>query len=352
MSINPSSNRQQTVWAQLQSGGARTVNNTAGVWDATAAAKLRYDSFLITPQNALNQPTYKTGVRSPMLGVRGRQGVTWSLSKEIIPSGAAGTAPDDDCILQAIMGAAKTVVASTSVTYNLGEALYYLFLARFNKTPGLSSPTNLYVLGGVPQTVKFTLGGNFLMCSIDGVGIGAGDSQNFSGYAGGQDAVLGGALTTYPAEPGSFSALGNVIPGFGSGAGFKFNGSALAEARGTAEITLNLGIDVIGDAINDAYTIGFVPGLRQISVSKIQCIDSDGTVLNALKAAARTKSANVITMQSGNVAGSIATFTLNNVQLGSPSWTENGAALDISFDNSTAAETTISAADDMTIAFT
>lgn len=352
MSINPSSNRQQTLWAQIQTGGARTIQNASGVWTNTGAVKLRYDSFSITPQNALNQPTYKTGNRSPLIGVRGRQGVSWTITKEVIPSGAAGTPPDDDPLLQSIMGATKAVVASTSVTYSLGETLYYLLLSRYNKTPGLTSPTNVYVLGGVPQNVKFTGGGNFLMCSIDGVGVGAGDSENFSSYTGGADAVLAGTLTTYPAEPGSFSPDGNVIPGFGSGAGFKFGGSALAEIRGTVEISMSLGIDVIADGINDAYPIGFVPGLRQISISKIQCVDSDGSVLNSLKIAAQTKAPTAVSLQFGNVAGSIVTLNLANIQLGAPSWSDNGAALDISFDKSTAAQTSVTAEDDMTIVFT
>jgi hypothetical protein len=347
-----SSNRQQTLWAQLQTGGPRAINNAAGVWAATGAKKLRYDTLAINPQDPVNTPTYKTGNRSPMIGTRGHQGCTWSVTKPFIPSGAAGTTPDDDPILQAIFGAANTTVATTSVTYSLGETLYYLFLSRYNKTPSISNPTNVYILGGVPQTVKFTGGGNFLNYSVDGVGVGAGDSLGFALPYAGFDAVLSGALTTYPAEPGSATTNGNVIPGFGSGAGFKFGGSSLAEVRTTIEIQMSLGIDVVADAINDPYPIAFIPGLRQISVSKIQCIDSDGTVLNALKAAALSKAPTAMSMQFGNVAGSIVTFNLANVQPGNMSWVENGAALDVSFDTSMAHQTTISAGDDMTLVCT
>jgi hypothetical protein len=349
---NPSSNRQQTLWAQLQSGGARTVNNSTGTWTSTGAAKLRYDSFQLAALNAVNTPTFKTGKRSPMIGVRGRQGLqSCTLTKDLIPSGAAGTAPDDDPILQAIMGAANVTVASTSVTYSLGEAIYYLFLSRYNKTPGMSSPTNAYVVGAVPQTVKFTGGGNFLKYEVGFAGVASGDSQNFASYTGG-DAVAKGALTTYPAEPGSATQNGNVIPGFGYGAGFSYNGSALAEVRGTIEISIDLGIDVIADGLNDPYPIAFIPGLRQISLSRIQCLDSDGSVLNALKQASFSKVATPVTLVFGNVAGSIVTFTLNNVQAGAMTWSENGAALDVSFDNSMAHETSVTSADDMTIAFT
>ena len=61
-----SSNRQQTLYAQIQTS-ARVVPNTTGVWTNTGVKKLRYNSFTVTPQNAINTPTYKTGKRSPMI---------------------------------------------------------------------------------------------------------------------------------------------------------------------------------------------------------------------------------------------------------------------------------------------
>jgi hypothetical protein len=184
------------------------------------------------------------------------------------------------------------------------------------------------------------------------VGVGTGDSDNFPSYAGSADSVLGGGLTTYPAEPTGLTQLGNVIPGFGAGAGFKIGGSALAEVRSTIEILIDEGIDVVADALNDPYPIYFIPGLRQISLSKIQCIDSDGTVLKTLKQAAFSKAAETISLQFGNVAGSIVTLNLSNVQIGAGSWSENGAALDISFDNSMAHATSVSVTDDMTLVLT
>ncbi len=346
-----SSNRDFTLWAQLQSGGTRIINNSSGTWTSTGAAKLRFNTFNLSQQNAVNTPTYKTGKRSPLLGLRGRQAGTFTLSKPFIPSGAAGTAPDDDPILQSFMGQAGTVVASTSVTYSLSDALLYLAFFLYNQTPGASSPTNSYVLGAVPQTVRFIGGGNFLDYEVQGVAVGVGDSVNFAAYTGG-DAVLKGALTTYPAEPGSATQNGNVIAGFGSGAGFSIGGSALAEVRGTVDLTLSLGVEAIADALNDAYTIGFVGGLRQISLSNITCIDSDGSVLNALKAAAFTKAAQTIVLQFGNVAGSIVTLNLANVQIGQASWQEAGAALNIQFGESMAHASSSSTTNDLSIVCT
>lgn len=344
----PSSNRQQTVWAQLQPGGSRVVPNSGGTWTNTTAVKLRYDTLGITPENQLMTPTYKTGTRSPLLGVRGRQGASWTLSKDLIPSGALGWVPDDDPILQAVFGAPATAVASTSVTYNLGETIYFLFFSRYNKTPGMTNPTNAYLLGSVPQSCKFTGGGNFLKYDISGGAVGTGTSLNFGSYSG-ADSVLKGGLTSYPAEPGTVVQAGNVIPGFGQGAGFSYGGSSIAEVRGTIEISMELGIDVIADGVSDPYNIAFIPGLRQISLSKITCLDTDGTVLNSLKTAAFTKAPATVSIQFGQTAGSIFTFNLNNVQPGAMAWEESGAALNVAFNNSMAHATSTSVTDDMTL---
>jgi hypothetical protein len=344
-----SSSRDRVLYAQLMTD-ARTVPNTAGTWTTTGVQKVRFNTFSLAANNAVNSPTYKTGKRSRLIGVRGRQSGTWSLQKPFFPSGTAGTRPDDDPILTSIFGATGTVVAATSVTYNLTDTLNFLLLPLYNKTPGASSPTNTYVLGGVAQSVKFTGGGNFLNYEISGISVGVGDSINFASYTGG-DALLKGTLTTYPAEPAP-TTNGNVITGFGSGAGFSIGGSALAEVRGTVDITVNLGVEPIADAINDPYTVGFVGGERDVMLSNITCIDSDGSVLNSLKQASFSKTPQTISMVFGSVAGSIVTFNLNNVQVGGMTWQESGSALNIQFGQSDAHASSTTVTDEFTIVCT
>jgi hypothetical protein len=351
-----SSSRDRTLYAQVMTD-ARTVLNSAGTWTSTGVQKVRFNTFTLAAGNPTNSPTYKTGKRSRLLGLRGRQNGTATLQKPFIPSGAAGTRPDDDPILTAIFGATGTVVASTSVTYNLTDTLNFLLMPTYNKTPGASSPTNSYLLGGIPQSVKFTGGGNFLDMEVQLSGVGVGDSVNFSSYSGTGDAVLLGkgtgatALSTFPAEP-SPTTNGNVISGFGSGAGFSIGGSALAEVRGTAEITMNLGVEPIADALNDQYVIGFVGGERDISIANITCVDSDGSVLNSLKVASFSKAAQTIVFVFGNVAGSIVTITLANVQVGGITWQEDGAKLNIQFGQSDAHATSSTVTDEMILAIT
>lgn len=344
-----SSSRDRTLYAQALAA-PRAILNSAGVWTSTGVSKVRFNTFTLSPSNTVNSPMYKTGLRSRQVGIRGRQAGTCTIQKPVMPSGAAGTASDDDPIFKSIFGATATLVASTSATYNLVDTLSYLLLLTYNKTPGASSPTNSYVLGAIPTSVKFTGGGNFLDMEVQCTAVGVGDSVNFASYTG-SDLILAGGLTTYPAEP-SPTINGGVIPGFGLGAGFSIGGSALAEVRGTAEISMNLGIEAIADALNDAYIIGFVGGMRDISIGNITCVDSDGTVLNSLKAAAFSKAGQTIVFQFGNVAGSIVTITLKNVQIGNISWQESGSVLNVQFGSSGANATNTTVTDEMTIAFT
>jgi hypothetical protein len=344
-----SGNRAQTVYAQLQSGGPRLINSSSSTWVNTNSAKLRFDSWNPTSANPTNSPTYKTGNSSPMIGVRGRQGASGSLSGPVIPSGVAGLIPDNDPIYQAIFGKAA-VVGSTTVTYSIADSIFYLFMPWYNKNPGMSSPTNSYLLGATPTQATFTLNGNFLQFSANFTATGRGDSLTFGSYAGG-DTLLKGGLTTYPAEPGSVTQNGNVISGFGSGGSAVFGGSVLPELRGALAITMDLGISAIADGFNDAYPIGFLRGLRRVSISRIQCIDSDGAVLNTIKSLSYSKTPTAIVLTVGGVVGSTVAFTLNNVQFDGFEYTENGDALDVVFPNAMAHQTTSTAVDDSNLIF-
>jgi hypothetical protein len=352
--LNFSNSRDRTLYAQIMTN-PRTIANTSGVWTSTNTQRVRFNTFGPAAVNALNSPTYKTGFRSRLQGIRGRQGGSWTLQKPFFPSGTAGTRPDDDPILQAIFGATGAVSAGVSVTYSLTDALNYLLFVDYNKTPGLTNPTNRYVMGAIPQSVKFTGGANFLDMEISGSAVGVGDSVNFPYTL--FDAVLAGkgtgatALSTFPAEP-TVTVNGNILPGFGSGAGFTIGGSTVYEVRATAEINMEMGVEGVSDAVTDPYTIGFLGGERLISVSNITCIDSDSTLLNALKAAAFTKAPQTLGFVFGNVAGSIVTINLKNVQIGNASWRESGAGLNIQFGSSGANATDTTAPDEMNIVLT
>jgi len=347
---NIGSSRLQTLWAQTQTAFS-SFANSSGTWTNTGAIKQRYDEFSPQGVNPVNSPTYFTGTSSPLIGTRGRQNANWTLAMPLIPSGAAGTAPDAGPILASIFGAAGTVSTSTSVTYNLLDTVSPLGLFWYNENSNETTPTNYYILGGCPTQATFILNQNFLSMRAQGFGYGRGDSTSFSSYTSG-DAGLKGGLTVYPAEPGSVTQNGNVIPGYGNGNTATFDGNATLELRGQVELTVNTGLEGLGDTFSNAYQVAAGRGLRTVSMQRIQCVDSDGTTIANLKAKAFSKTPITIALQVGGTAGSIFTFTLRNVQLGGSEISVNGAFLDIIWSDNQAHATSAAVTDDMTLACT
>jgi len=60
----------------------------------------------------------KGSTRSIISRITGRKSADWSIEKYLLPSGAAGTAPDDALLWEALFGT-ETIVADTSVAYSL-----------------------------------------------------------------------------------------------------------------------------------------------------------------------------------------------------------------------------------------
>lgn len=348
---NIGSSRLQTLWAQpLATFGL--VPNASGVWTATTAIKQRFDEFTMQSGNPVNSPTYFIGHSSPLIGTRGRQSASWSLSMPLIPSGAAGTAPDADPILQAIMGVAPTIVATTSVTYPLSDAQVPLGLFWYNKNSNETAPTNYFINSGCPTSATIILNQNFVSMKVNGFAYGRADSDNFTvGYTGG-DAGLPGGLTTYPAEPGTATQNGNVIPGYGNGATATFDGTSTLELRAQVEITIDTGLEGLADSFSNAYQIAAGRALRTVKLSKIQCVDSDGATILNLKKKAFLKTPITIVLAVSGGAGNIFTFTMKNVQLGNAELTVNGGFLDIVWSDNQAHATSASVTDDFAIVCT
>lgn len=352
-----SGSRLESLYVQKQSA-ARTFTNSSGTWTNTGAQLCRHDKFTATPNNPINSPVFKTGDLSLLAGIRGRQSGTATYAGPLIPSGTAGTAPDLDAILQSVFGATATIVSSTSVTYNLGKTVYPIGFFRYNKSGG-SSPTNTYALGCAPTQFKLSGNQSFLNIDTTFAAVGIGDSVNFASYSGSLDAVLAGALSTYPAEPSSPSVNGNVLSGFGNTAGIKFacsslslSSTAIPEFRGTVELTCDTGITQIADTMNDYYALDYARGIRKWMLGNITAVDSDSSNLNILKQAAFSKATMTVTMVFGSVAGSIVTVTVNNVQTDGMELVENGDTFDVRFPNAMAHGSSISSANDVVIAFT
>lgn len=346
---NFSSSRDFTLYTDIQTTDIRTVNNASGTWTNTNAKKQRFDSLTMSPTTpTVDAVNYKTGSPSPLLGSLGRVNTSLSIDMPLIPSGAAGTVPDCDHILQSVTGVAPTIVASTSVTYNLSSGQKYLTILSYDKSSGLSAPTNLYGFGFIPASWKIDYNGTELKMSISGNPVCTADSDNFSTNYTGNYAAAKGALTTFPAEPSGLTTNGQLIPAFAGVA--TFDSIVASDLVSTFTIQGNLGIEPIADAYGDPFIIGTVRGLRTFS-GNFTFQNSDSTSLKNLKKRAFTKVPITITVVLGTVAGQVITATLNNVQMAPQNWSENGAKVNVAFDNNMCHETTAGSQDDFQIMF-
>lgn len=115
------------------------------------AMKVRTTSFNLTHER--KDRNEKGSTRSITSRITGRKAVEWSLSKYLMPSGTAGTAPDDGKLLEALLGT-ETPVVSTSVTYSLlAEPGISLDLVRETGT------LREIITGAVPTKAEISWGG-------------------------------------------------------------------------------------------------------------------------------------------------------------------------------------------------
>ncbi len=345
MALN--SPRYRRVFAQLQTGGFRTVNNTAGTWTNTAAKLVRVpeNAVKMTPVMPKTEIPWLTGTRSRQPGILGRMGASWSLSNvPLIPSGAAGTAPDIDPILQNIFGQAPTIVASTSATYNFLDT-GYLPLTILDFPHNIATLTNRMIWGAFVTDFTITFNGNVLEISFNGTGGYLLDSDYFSS----EPTVPKAGLTTYPLEVSSPATAGNIIPGFN--ATVTVDSQVLATKLRTMTIQGTTGFRVIGDVIADAYGITAVGGTRIMSTT-MGFLDDDTAALQDLKQKAKANTNIAFSVAVGNTAGSIVTFTGQNLQLVPQDMVDQSDIVMSNFPQSTFHASAIGNTDDLAISFT
>jgi hypothetical protein len=96
----------------------------------------------------------KGASRSIVDRITGRKSVSWSIDKYLLPSGTAGTAPDDMLLFEALFGD-EAIVAETSVTYSL-LAEPALSLGLFRNVGHFAEA----IYGAVPSKFSLKWGGN------------------------------------------------------------------------------------------------------------------------------------------------------------------------------------------------
>lgn len=324
-----------------------TIPNSAGVWNTAGVKWLPHDSIDIPTHAELVKPQFHTGTGGNLQGILGRKGANAIRGQfPIFPSGAAGTPPDSDLLLQGIMGAAPVVVTggTPSVTYNPAFAVKPFVLGRFNRIDAASS--NQLAWGVIPTRATFNIGGaGYFMVSIEGQACYVLGSDSFST----EDTEGKAGLTAFPAEPTGASATGNIIvPYFGA---VTFGGTPVPEFI-SAQLEYAPNAQVRGDGYTTRYGFAAFPGKAIVTLKSLKFADSNGAALAAVKTAAVTKIPMDVIIPQGNVAGYIVTHAIKNVQFGDCTFTDNGNALDCDFADSEGAVSSYTARDEYKIAFT
>jgi hypothetical protein len=345
--FNPSNSRDWTHYVIPQTD-PRVVPNTAGVITTTGGARIRVDSVGLSPGTPeLNPQNYKTGSSSSLVGIPGRVLAQVPIKMPFIPSGAAGTKPDFDLLLQSIFGQAPTVSAGVSVTYAYSDAILFSTILAYNKTPGLTAArtSDMYAFGWSPLSWELAYNGTEFTLTLNGQAINVASKRLFSvSYTGTYVAAKGG-LTTYPVEP-SFSTNGQSVPAFGGV--FTLGGGQVFEVVGPFTVGGTTGINYQNDGYLDAFALTATRGLRTTYIT-CKVLDTDSTILQTLSQATFSKAPLTLSLSLGATAGQIVTVNMTNIQLPAESWSETESTVEINYNTATAHETTAGAKDDLTI---
>jgi len=341
------------IFVQLQTAfGA--FNNSSGTWTNTGSIWLRSSRVTLTQTSPILDTPYHTGSGSQIVGTIGRRsGCSFEVEFPLIPSGAAGTAPDADPVFQAAFQAAPTIVPSTSVTYTLGTAVKPLSIFWYDLSGG-SSPIHRYALTCIVKNLSITFNGEFTMVRISGPCGWVGLSSQFSLYTG-RDAPAAGGLTVYPAMPTSGAPVtvsGIEIPGQYST--FTMDGNLMNEMRGNPVFNMDSGMELITDTLSSSYPFAAVGGMRRVGLDNLKFVDNDGANIKNLISKSFSKATlPVVIGNNTGVAGSTTTINLPIVQLGAASMSEGQSnAMDVDIGPSRASASAIGLQDEATMVFT
>jgi hypothetical protein len=321
-----------------------TIPNSTGTWTNTGFKFCPHTKADLRRIVAPIQADYKTGTGSMLAGIPGRKSASGSVSCPFIPSGAAGTKPDLDLLLQNIFGVGATVVSSTSVTYNQADGASIPFCAAiFNESGG---GTSQFGYGGTVGNFTLNVGGDgYMAIDADFALLWLLETDN---YANEDAAGKGGVTVAFPADPGSPAIAGAIVPSFVS-TSISIGGNSLVELV-SAQVSGDTGRRIRMDG--GVYGTAVVQGRRGVSLKSLKFADSAGANLATLKNLAASKAATDVVIVQGAGAGLIVTTTLKSVQFDNFSYSENGAGLDVDFSDSPAHASAVGSVNDIKIALT
>jgi hypothetical protein len=283
----------------------------------------------------------KTGSLDRIMAQAGRRIGSFTASLSMAGNGTAGTAPDCKNFLQGIFGAAGVVVASTSVTWSLADALYYL--AIYNYVTNLANATSMVAFNSLVQKMEATFGGDVPMLTFSGESGWVYDNDQAAD--GTTPAAAKGSLATWPAEPSSPVVNGTHPPGFKVNA--TIDGNAFTNIlSGKVALSVMRELLKIGNA---EFPGAGAVGDRDV-VLDWSMADNDSAALRTLKqkAVSRTPVSAVFTV--GSVAGNRWVHTVNNFIVPKPTYGTNGTRRTVNFSGAVAYPSAINARDQYTLA--
>ncbi len=331
--------RNQQCFPQLQSA-FDAIPNTTGT-----ATVSNSDCCLITSLtteakvNEIERPDL-TGSLDRIVAQGGRRIASWAASMSAAPNGAAGTAPDCKNFLQGIFGAAGTVVASTSVTYSLADALFYLAIWDFmNLVP---NATQKCCFNSLVQKFEAAFGGDVPTFSFSGEGSWVYDNDQAAD--GTTPTAAKGGLTAWPSVPSS-PVVNGTFP-----QGFKVTATIDSNAY-TNIVSGKVALSVMRELLktgNTEFATAGVPGDRLVNLDWSMA-DNDSANLRTLKQKAFTRTPVNATFVIGTVAGNIWTHQLNNIIVPKPTYSAQGTRRVVNFSGAVAYPSSISAKDQYTL---
>jgi len=257
----------------------------------------------------------KTGTRTQTVGIRGKSHATWNWNGSLAPSGTAGTAPDFEPLMQCIFGQAPTVSGGTR-TYNFVDLpILTMSLASYRRP---STVNQRIAAGCVVNEVTFQIGENIAEFTASGEARFLIESDYFADA----DTEEAGGLVSFPTEPSAPTTNGGIIAGFtGSATVAGYSAGAIQLRKATIKVAP--GNETIKDQFG-FYLPTVTAGNWRVVTVTADLYENDDASQQALRVAAITKAPINMTFVLGTVAGSIVTFELTNVQLGTDFTDDSG----------------------------
>lgn len=256
------SSRNQRGYVQKESSWG-VIPATGNVATVAATDAFQFISLDMNSAQPINARPDKTGSLSQVKGTAGRKSATWSMTCSLAGSGAAGTAPDIDVFLAALMGKDGTVASSTSVTYALEDASPSLTIWDFCPPAGVEQRC---IFGAIVQKATISFGGNFAQITFSGEGKAV---LTKNGYAGADTDGKGG-LSAFPSEPASQTTAGSAVSGYKGTV--TLDGVAYTTIR-TGSIDIAIARELPKDGWDTDYPLAPADGMRTVSANWSQYED-------------------------------------------------------------------------------